>query len=153
MFFTKRGSNRAVANIWKALGGIHKRPQSKSGKHPRRLQAERRRRTGRDWQRLPDVVGARTRELPVPSDVRVWHLADITMPFNDVRFRGQNGHAEKQRQCPLMTQSSPATRQANSRMSGRCSDSSQALITVVRKLPNEARVMTNFAIASSLGAS
>ena len=25
MFFTKRGSNRAVANIWKALGGIHKR--------------------------------------------------------------------------------------------------------------------------------
>src|SRR5215475_11121988 len=41
----------------------------------------------------------------------------------------------------------------NSRMSGRCSDSSHALITVVLRLPNEAIVITNFAMASSLGAS
>jgi hypothetical protein len=41
----------------------------------------------------------------------------------------------------------------NSRMSGRCSDSSHALITVVRTLPNELSVIANFAIASSLGVS
>src|SRR6266516_4159324 len=41
----------------------------------------------------------------------------------------------------------------NSRMSGRCSDSSHALITVGRTLPNELSVITNFAIASSLGVS
>ncbi len=44
-------------------------------------------------------------------------------------------------------------RQDNSRISGRCSDSSHARITVVRTLPNEPRVITKFAIASSFGAS
>jgi hypothetical protein len=43
--------------------------------------------------------------------------------------------------------------QVSSRISGRCSDSSHALMTVVRTLPNELRLITNFAIASSLGAS
>jgi hypothetical protein len=41
----------------------------------------------------------------------------------------------------------------NSRMSGRRSVSSHALIIGVRTLPNELSVITNFAIASSLGAS
>src|SRR5262249_25644050 len=37
--------------------------------------------------------------------------------------------------------------------SGRCSDTSHALITIVRTLPNELNFSTNFAVASSLGAS
>ena len=44
-------------------------------------------------------------------------------------------------------------RHGSSRISGRCSDSSQARITVVRILPKEESVITNFAMASSFGAS
>jgi Autotransporter beta-domain len=56
--------------------------------HQWRTQAERGRRTGRDWQRLPDVVRARARKPTVLNEVRYWHLADIPSLSRDVRYRG-----------------------------------------------------------------
>ena len=47
----------------------------------------------------------------------------------------------------------PSAAHGSARISGRCSDSSQARITMVRTLPSEPSVSANWAIASSLGAS
>jgi len=44
---------------------------------------------------------------------RFWHLADMMMTFSDVRFRGQSGHSEARRQCPLMTHSGHRTLRAD----------------------------------------
>jgi hypothetical protein len=36
-------------------------------------------------------------------DVCFWHLADINVRAEHVRFRGQSGHSQIAIQCPLMT--------------------------------------------------
>jgi hypothetical protein len=60
--------------------------------HQRRTQVERRWRTRRDRQRVPDVVGARPRQLAVLSDVRFWHGADIKLRPLFSRYGVESGH-------------------------------------------------------------
>jgi hypothetical protein len=45
----------------------------------------------------------------------MWHLADTTTAFGDVRFPGQTGHSEVRHPCPLMTQSGHAIARRNRR--------------------------------------
>jgi hypothetical protein len=46
------------------------------------------------------------------ANVRYWHLADIALGAQNVRFRGQSGHHSGKsghQKCPLMTQSGHLT--------------------------------------------
>jgi hypothetical protein len=52
----------------------------------------------------PRYSPALTRSSNKQVHVGYWHLADMKPLFGDVRFQGQSGHSEINRQCPLMTQ-------------------------------------------------